>query len=312
MFVHLHLHSQYSTLDGAVLIPDLIKQLNEYQMTSCAITDHGTMSGIIEFYEKMKTAKLHPLIGIETYCTMNPDNTEDKIRDNYHLLLIAKNNQGYKQLLKLSSEAYLYNFYYRPRIYFEKLKELTGNVIVTSACMGGILSAGLEYTEDQLIDRDNRSDQLCFDLKCIFKDDFYLELQEWNDPTGQLRLYNKFILQLGKKYNIPFVITNDVHYLNKDDYLLHEIMMAMQMKMTINDYRNNPKTLHYGSEFYLKNPKEMLQAAKELDCEEAYWNTEKIAQQCNVEIELGKYYLPKFNITKTKDYQEFLKENNGK
>lgn len=255
----------------------------------------------------------------ESYCSFDQDNQEEKTRDNHHLLILAKNNAGYKQLLKLSSEAFMNNFYYKPRICFDKIKDLVGNAIITSACMGGILSAGLEYSEDnqKLVDKDNRSEGLCLVLKTLFKDDFYLELQDWNDPTGQLRLYNQFILSLGRKHDIPFVITNDVHYLKKEDYLLHEVMMAMQMKMTLEQYRNNPKTLHYGTDFYLKDSNEMLKSAKELDCEEAYYNTGKIAEQCNVEIELGKYYPPKYDITRDKDYTEFLKwknkigENNG-
>lgn len=281
-------------------------------MTSCAISDHGTLAGIVDFYTSMKKAELHPLIGIESYCSFNQDNQEEKTRDNHHLLILAKNNAGYKQLLKLSSEAFMNNFYYKPRICFDKIKDLVGNAIITSACMGGILSAGLEYSEDnqKLVDKDNRSEGLCLVLKTLFKDDFYLELQDWNDPTGQLRLYNQFILSLGRKHDIPFVITNDVHYLKKEDYLLHEVMMAMQMKMTLEQYRNNPKTLHYGTDFYLKDSNEMLKSAKELDCEEAYYNTSKIAEQCNVEIELGKYYPPKYDITKDKNYTEFLKWKN--
>jgi len=313
-FTHTHIHTQYSLLDGAILIPELVDYCKETGMTACAITDHGWMAGVIEFYKTCKKKEIKPLIGVEAYVTDDRDNlyNEDKTRDNMHMILIAKDNIGYSRLLETVSDAALNNFYYKPRIYREHLRQLGGHVVATTACLGGIFAKRLTWETDQ----DNKA-IVCSDPEGIierevefyldiFKDDFYLELQVWNDKKQYQPVYNQWLLNFGREKKLPFIITADCHYLKKEDADLHELLMAMQLGKTLEEYREDPDML-YGPHFYVALPEEMLERAKSLDCEEAYYNTNEIAEKCNVEIELGKYQEPEFCIKKAPDCEEFLK-----
>jgi len=314
-FTHLHLHTQYSLLDGAILIPELIEYLKKYEMKACAITDHGWMAGVIDFYKNCKANNIKPLIGVEAYITEDEDGKEnkDKVRDNGHLVLIAKNNQGYRDLLRLCSEAALNNFYYKPRISKRKLTQLSGNVVVTTACLGGVLADKLEWKEDEY----GRATE-CFDPNGTavanevdfyldtFGQDFYLEIQEWDSGDGYQQQYNRYLLDNFRARSIPFVIAADAHYLRSEDYELHKLLMALQMKMTVAQYEDKPE-MQYGPYFYVKTPEEMMEAAKKWNCEEAFHNTNQIADQCDVSIELGSYQLPRFKIEEAEDYREFLK-----
>lgn len=313
-YTPLHLHTQYSLLDGANLIPDLMERLKEFEIKACAITDHGWMAGIIDFYKQCKKNDIKPLIGVETYVTEDEDNwdNEQKTRDNAHLILIAKNNEGYTDLLRLCSEAALQNFYYKPRINRHKLGRLAGNCILTTACLGGVISKAVTYQKDRydrvvaVTDPDGKARQLVQWYKDTFKDDFYLEVQDWPDETNHQQEYNKFILQLGKEMGVPFVITCDSHYLKRDDYKLHELLMALQLKTTLDQYQDKEE-MKYGPHFYVKSPEEMLEAAKRWGCEEAFYNTNAIADKCHVEIELGVYKTPVFKIEEADDYEDFLR-----
>lgn len=311
-FTHLHIHTQYSLLDGANYCEELASLCKEFGMGACAITDHGWMAGVIDFYKSCKKADIKPLIGVEAYVTDDEDGKkkETRTRDNMHMVLIAKDNTGYSRLLTLVSEGALNNFYYKPRIHRNKLRALGGHCIATTACLGGIIPRRLEFEQDQygrcirisggqdIVER-----ELNFYTQ-VFGEDFYLEIQDWDDETQRQQLVNQYLLELGRKHKLPFVITSDAHYLRKEDYKLHELLMAMQLKTTVDQYQDQDE-MKYGPHFYVKSPDEMLAAAKKWDCEEAYYNTEKIAEKCNVEITLGKYQEAVFRLEEAEDYEEF-------
>jgi len=309
-FAHLHLHSEYSLLDGCIRFKELVPYLKEIGLTACALTDHGNMCGAVEFYKAMKKEGLKPLVGIEAYCSDNPDDVaqEDKIKDNMHVVLLPKDNVGLKTLFKLISEANLHNFYYKPRIQFEKLAQLAGHCVVSTACLAGILSSVVKWDSDRRMwsDETNAAEEKISFLQDHFKEDLYLELQDWNDGTDIQPAWNEFLLMVSEKRNIECVITTDAHYLRETDYELHELLMALQLKQTLEEYKQGTQ-LKYGPYFWVKPPEEMLKSAKKIGCESAFWNTGKIADKCNVELELGTYYPPVFHPEKAKDYQDFLK-----
>jgi DNA polymerase-3 subunit alpha len=311
-FTHLHLHTEYSLLDGAVTIPDLMTHLKEQGMTACAITDHGWMAGVVDFYKQCKKSDIKPLIGVEAYITEDEDGSEEKTRDNMHLVLIAKDNVGYQKLLDLCSNAALNNFYYKPRINKKHLRQLSGHVVATSACLGGVIAKRLAFEKDQYGKATRCSplypDVLPADLvfyREIFGPDFYLEVQPWNAEDNHQKVYNSFIMDLAHTHELPLVITSDAHYLKQGDHELHEVLMAMQFKTTVEKYRESGE-MQYGPYFYVKGPEEMLEGARNLGCEEAFHNTNRIAEQCEVEIELGVYKPPVFDVRTAEDYQEFL------
>lgn len=311
-FTHLHLHSQYSLLDGAILIPELVQKCKETGMQACALTDHGWMAGVIDFYKECKKQNIKPLIGVEAYITDDPDRmTEGKNRDNGHMILIAKDLEGYRRLSELISTASMENFHYKPRISIQNLSYLSGYVIATTACLGGALSKKLIFEKDNCgtalscYDPEGLAEKDARFYMDIFKEDFYLEIQGWEDKDQHQPVYNKWLLEFGRKLKLPIVITADAHYLNKEDSSLHEMIMAMQMGMTLENYRLHSK-MQYGPHFYVATPEEMLIRAKNEGCEEAYYNTIDIANKCNVEIPLGIYQLPLFDITETNDYKDFL------
>lgn len=312
-FTHLHLHTQYSLLDGANVVSNLVEHLKTHKMSACAITDHGWMAGVIDFYKACKKAEVKPLLGVEAYVTDDEDGLEnkDKTRDNMHMVLIAKDAVGYSGLLQAVSNAALNNFYYKPRISKENLRALGGHVVATTACLGGIFAKKVHFKKDdygratEVVDEDKVLDKELNFYMDVFGDDFYLELQGWDSGDRFQPVYNRFLLEFGKERKLPFVLTADAHYLTLEDEKLHELLMAMQMKQTVEHYRENSEML-YGPHFYVAEPEEMMKRAQAIGCEEAYHNTSVIADKCNVEIELGKYQEPIFKIEETEDYQEFL------
>lgn len=312
-YIPLHIHSEYSLLDGAIQFPSLVKYLQELGITSCAITDHGWMGGVVEFYKKCKKAKIKPLLGIEAYVTQDEDDLPEEIqktRDNNHIVLIAKDNIGLKILYKLISEAVTHNFYYKPRIYRPKLEQLSGHCIVTTACLKGDLASRCHFQENNYGGITKVSSNPGFNslLKWYrerFEKDFYLEFQDWDDETHKQREYNSFITQTAAYTGLPLVITSDAHYLKKEDHELHKMLMAMQFKMTLDKYKESDM-MQYGPHFYIKTPEEMVQSCTRWNCPEACKNTLEIAEKCNTEIEIGKYEYPEFDITEMEDYEEFL------
>lgn len=310
-FTHLHLHTEYSLMDGAIRIRDLVPYIKENGMMACGITDHGSLGGIIKFYQECRKADIKPLLGCEFYLTENADDlpNKEKEKDNYHAVIIAKNNKGYQGLLKLSSEAYLRNFYYKPRVNIDKLGILRGNVVCLSACLAGFLTRRATFDAERREWFDSTNEvQVMYERMCslLNKEDIYLELQDWDDGTGIQPAWNNFLLSFGGKNNTDnFVITTDAHFLTKKDHKYHELMMALQFGTTLDRYRAS-SSMKYGDWPWVKPPEMMMESAKRLGCEIAYHNTNKIAEQCSVEIELGVWKPPTFDPTQAKDYEEFL------
>jgi DNA polymerase-3 subunit alpha len=288
-FVHLHLHTEYSLLDGAISIENLVKKVVELKMPAVAVTDHGNLFSVIEFYQKAMKAGVKPIIGCEIYVAPGsrfekalPTGRNDE--EFYHLILLARNRQGYKNLLKLVTAAYLEGFYYKPRIDKELLRQHSEGLIGLSACLGGEIPSLL------LQGRYDDAKRTALDFQVMLgKENFYLELQDNGIPEQEQ--VNRELVRLSKDADIPVVATNDCHYLDMEDHKAHDALLCIQTGKTVRDANR----MHFSSEtFYLKTPEEMKRAFSYIP--EAIANTVAIADRCNLEIELGKYHLPHFPV----------------
>ncbi len=297
-FVHLHVHTEYSLLDGLSKIKNLVNLVKEMGMNSIAITDHGTMYGAIEFYKACKKAEIKPIIGCETYLAANGrlDKSANN-RRNQHLILLAKNEQGYKNLMKIVSIAHIEGYYYKPRIDWEILTKYHEGIICTSACIEGEIS--------QLV-LDNNYEQAkkrAKDFQDLFGEDYYLEIQRHPNLKGQ-DIANEGIVKISRELGIPLIATNDVHYLKKEDAFAQDILMMINTQTTVNDAKR--LSMLDIPDFYIKSPEEM--AAQFADYPDALENTQKIADKCNLEIELGSWYFPKFQLPEGKTAEETLRD----
>lgn len=298
-FTHLHLHTHYSLLDGLSKIDELLDYVKELGMDSIAITDHGAMYGVIEFYQKAKAKGIKPIMGEEFYIAKEGMDQKRPNIDNekYHLVLLAKNFTGYQNLVKLTTKAWLDGFYYKPRIDEKLLKKHSEGLICLTACLQGkiprlILSGKIDEAE-----------KLALEYKDLFgKDGFYLELQKHPHIKEQEKV-NNVLISLSKKLDIPLVATNDVHYLKKEDAEAQDILMLVNTGADPNDpERLTMKT----DDFSLKSPEEMIKDFSGVP--EAIENTQKIVNLCNLELELYKTKLPYFNLPDEKIPDEYLKE----
>lgn len=283
-FVHLHLHTEYSLLDGVGKISEYIEKAKFLKMRSIAITDHGNMFGAMEMYKKAIKNGIKPIIGIEAY--LSEKNMEAKEGRNFHIVLLAKNNDGYKNLIKISSEAYVKGFYYKPRIDKEFLKKHKDGVICLSACMQGEISR-------RILDKEplEKIKQTIEEYIEIFgKEDFYIELQN-NGFEAQNEL-NKKLFKLSKEFGLKAVATNDTHYVNKGDHVLQDVMLCIQTGSKVNDIKRMKIETE---DLYLKTREEMIEALGE-EYIEAIDNTNGIADKCNVQIEFGKFKFPYYVI----------------
>ncbi|MCX6745767.1 MAG: DNA polymerase III subunit alpha [Candidatus Parcubacteria bacterium] len=299
-FVPLHVHSHYSLLDGMAKIDDLVGKAKADGMEAMALTDHGSMYGIIEFYQKAKKAGLKPILGIETYVApYGRFNKRTKIdEERYHLILLAKNNLGYRNLLKLVTIANLEGFYYKPRIDLEILDKYKDGLIGLSACLEGeIPNAILTYK-----DLDKAASVLEKYLKIFGPDNFFLELQH-HPQIKEQNFVNEELKKLAKKSGIGLVATNDTHYLNTEDAKAQDILLCVQTNRKIQETN---RLSMMNDEFSLRTTKQMIKDFK--DCPEAISNTEKIAEACNVDIEFGKNILPKFEVPGGMPAIEYLKK----
>ncbi|MFA5050544.1 MAG: DNA polymerase III subunit alpha [Patescibacteria group bacterium] len=299
MFSHLHIHSHYSLLDGLPKIDDLIAEAKKYEMTALALTDHGVMYGVIEFYQKAKKAGLKPIIGVEAYVA--PHSRLDKKsridEKPYHLVLLAKNQEGYKNLIKLTTIAHLEGFYYKPRIDYETLVKHSSGLIALTACLQG------EIPQSIINNQLEKAEQIILKYKEIFKPgDFYLEVQSHPNSPEQEKV-NKTLLKLSQKYDVPLVATNDVHYVKSEDAEIQDILLCIQTKKKKSD-QNRLSMLF--DDFSFRSPEKMIEDFK--DYPGAIENTEKIVQACNVEIELGKIQLPHFPLPEGKTANQYLEK----
>lgn len=286
-FVHLHLHTQYSLLDGMIRLDELFKKAKEYKMPAIAITDHGNMFGAIDFYQQAYKRGIKPIIGCELYVA--PGSRNDKIASSIgetarHLIVLVKNIQGYKNLMKLTSAGHLEGFYYRPRVDKKIIKECHEGLIATSACLHGEIA--------DLIVKGNMegAKEVARTYQEIFgEDNFYLEIMENGLPDQKIA--NTGLIEISKELSIPLVATNDCHYLTAEHAEAHNILLCIQTGKTIKD--TNRMSID-SQQFYVRSPEEMkaLFAATP----EAIANTVRIAEKCNLTLEFGKFYLPKYVI----------------
>lgn len=297
-FVHLHVHSEFSLLDGANRIKDLPVRAKELGMKAISITDHGVMYGVIDFYKACKKEGIKPIIGCEVYVA--PRSRFDKEgsldKEYNHLILLAKDNKGYQNLSKLVSIGFTDGYYYKPRIDLEVLEKYHEGLIALSACLAGqvnraILEGNMEKAED-----------VAKWFKDVFKDDYYLELQ--NNGIKEQVLANQKLIEIGRKLDIPLVATNDAHYLKKSDAYNHEVLLCIQTGKKMSD---TDRMRFETDELYLKSPEEMADYFSNIP--EVIENTVKIADKCNVEFEFGNTILPNYDVPKEyKTHYDYLRK----
>ncbi len=301
-FVHLHVHTEYSLLDGAARIKDLIEKTESMGMKALAITDHGVMFGVIDFYKLALKAGIKPIIGCEVYTASRGMNDKDPNKDKYqgHLILLAENNTGYQNLIKIVSDGFVKGFYYKPRIDYDELRAHSEGLIALSGCLAGNVQRKLLTGDYEGAKRE------ALTLRDIFGEgNFFLEIQDQGleEEIRILPLQKK----LASELNIPLVATNDVHYVNKEDSKAQDILMCIQTGRTVDEENR----MRFGTqEFYLKSQEEMHRLFA--DVPEALENSVKIADRCNVSFEFNNYHLPDFSqpeeFESTKDYLRFLCE----
>lgn len=298
-FVHLHVHTEYSLLDGLTKIKNLVNTVKEMGMNSIAITDHGTMYGAIEFYKACKKAEIKPIIGCETYIA--PNGRLDKStnnRRNQHLILLAKNQQGYKNLMKIVTIAHIEGYYYKPRIDWEILQKYHEGIICASACIEG------EIAQLVLDNNYQQAKNRAKDFQDLFGEDYYLEIQRHPGLKGQ-DTANEGIIKISRELGIPLIATNDAHYLKKEDAFAQDILMMINTQTTTNDSKR--LSMLDIPDFYIKSPEEM--ATQFSDYPDALENTQKIADKCELEIELGNWYFPKFKLSEDKTPEKALHDS---
>ena len=284
-FVHLHVHSEYSLLDGMSRIKDLPVRAKELGMKAIALTDHGVMYGAVDFYKECKKNDIKPIIGCEVYVAPHSRFDKEAGRDNgyNHLILLAKNKTGYQNLSKLVSLSFVEGFYYKPRIDLEILEQYSEGLICLSACLAGSLS--------QAIIQDNmeKAEEIALWHKRVFKDDYYIEIQ--HNGLRQQIMVNQKLIQLARKLDIPLVATNDAHYLKKEDSYFHEVLLCIQTGKRMSD---EDRMRFETQEFYIKSPEEMADYFSEFP--DAIENTVKIAEKCNYDFEFGVTKLPNYDV----------------
>jgi len=290
-FVHLHLHTQYSLLDGAIRVKELIKRAKEFQMPAVAITDHGNMFGAMEFYEKCHEAGIKPIIGCELYVApesrLSRESTRGISEAAYHLILLCENMEGYRNLCKLTSVGFKEGFYYRPRIDKEVLAQHSAGLIALSACLKGEIAmhCSRDRMEEALASARWYAD--------LFPDRYYLELQENTLPEQAIA--NQRLMEVARELNLPLVATNDCHYLKREDAKAHEVLLCIQTGKTMAD----PTHMRFSAEeFYFKSPQEMATAFAYAP--EAIANTVKIAERCNLAFDFKTYHFPHFEPPRTR------------
>lgn len=300
-FTHLHLHTEYSLLDGANRIHELPAHLKTLGMDACAITDHGVMYGVLDFYRTMKSNDIHPIIGCEVYVAPRSHLEKDVAydRDPHHLILLAENNEGYRNLVKLVSISHVDGFYYRPRVDRELLQQYHDGLIALSACLSGevprlVLSGDLDGARKKALE-----------YQAIFgKDHYFLEIQ--GNGLPEQNIVNAALIRMSRDTGIPLVATNDCHYLRSDDAFAHEVLLCMQTGKTL----SSPDRLKMETDtLYVRSPEEMRQIFASVP--EAIENTEKIAQRCQVELEFGHLHLPKYETSENETPEQMLERLTG-
>ena len=292
-FTHLHLHTEFSLLDGAISLDKLVDYGKKHNLKALAITDHGNIFGAVKFFQKCKAANIKPILGIEAYFT--PDikvkNAQEKY---YHLILLVENETGYKNLCKLISFSYQKGFYFKPRIDYEQLEKYSEGLIATSACLGGYIPSLLMENQDE------KAHEAILWFKRVFKDRFYFEIQP--EDQAEQKVLNKKLALLSKEHQIDLVAAGDCHYPHAEDHEAHEVMLAIQTQRKMDD----PDRFTFGDcRAYMRTPEEMAECF--IDYPEAVWNSGKIADRCNFEFEFNKLFFPHFDIPTKQSPEEYFK-----
>ncbi|HHY90684.1 MAG TPA: DNA polymerase III subunit alpha, partial [Clostridiales bacterium] len=297
-FVHLHVHTEYSLLDGSARIRDLIRKTKELGMNAIAITDHGAMFGVIDFYKEAKKHGIKPIIGCEVYTAARRMQDKDPVKDKEmgHLVLLAKDNTGYRNLIKLVSLGYMEGFYYKPRIDLSALEKYSQGLIGLSGCIAGNI-------QQLLLNRQYEQARAeALKLNQIFGEgNFYLELQDHG--MEEQAWINQQLIRLSKETGIPLAATNDIHYLEREDADIHDILLCIQTGKTVDDA---DRLKFPTNEFYLKSPEEM--EALFPYAQEALENTVRIAEMCNVEFDFNQIHLPDYKVPEGYTPKEYLRE----
>ena len=297
-FVHLHVHTEYSLLDGACRINGMMDRVKELGQTAVAITDHGVMYGCIDFYKQAKAADIKPIIGCEVYVTRRTiaDRVHGVDNDPYHLVLLCKDRKGYENLCLLVSEAFMHGFYGKPRVDMAMLRKYHEGLIATSACLAGSIPQRL-LEEDYDAAKAN-----ALELADIFgEDNFYLELQDHGIP--EQRAVNQGICRIARETGLPLIVSNDAHYLRREDATMQDVLLCVQTGKTVDD----PNRMKFqGDEFYLKSEEELRALFPGMD--EAFENTCKIADRCNLEFVFNEYHLPSFPVPEGYTNEEYFRK----
>lgn len=294
-FVHLHVHTEYSLLDGYAQIDRLVERAKELDMKALAMTDHGAMFGTVQFYKKCKKLGIKPIIGCEVYLSEGPNTVKDNSsKEYYHLVLLAENDEGYHNLIKIVSEGYITGYYYKPRVDKEILRKYSKGIIASSACLAG------EVQQKLLENRYDDALKASLEYRDIFGEgNFFLELQD-HGIEDQI-MVNKLVQSISKETGIPMIATNDVHYVLREDAKIHDVLLCIQTGKTLNE----PKRMRFPSnEFYLKDKNEMEELFSSYPG--AIENTEMIANRCNVELDFESTHLPHFEAPEAFTNEEYL------
>lgn len=296
-FTHLHLHTPFSLLDGFTRIDKVIEKAKSLGMDSIAITDHGVMFGVIDFYKQAKKNGIKPIIGCELYTSARSYKDKETIdRKSGHIILLAKNNIGYQNIIKLVSIGFVDGLYYKPRVDYELLEKYSQGVVCLSACLAGDVQRYILAGDYE------KAKELALKLENIYgQGNFYLEMQDHG--IVEQKKVNIYLRKLSKDTGIPLVVTNDVHYVDKQDHKAHEILLCIQTGKTLDDEQ---KMEFQTNEFYFKSQDEMYELFE--DDEEALYNTQVIADMCNVEFDFNSYHLPNYNVPDNYTPFEYLKE----
>ena len=295
-FVHLHNHSEYSLLDGTARIENLVHKAKEEDMPAVALTDHGVLFGAIKFYQEAKKQGIKPIIGCELYVAKDHQQKDVRNKENYHLALLAENKQGYRNLLKLVSIAYLDGFYYKPRVDKELLAEYSQGLIALSSCLAGKIESLIQNRQFELAKEEVE------DYRSIFgADNFFLELQDHG--LKEEKEVNNELIRLSRECEVPLVVTNDVHYLEKDDAQAHDVLLCIQTGKKVSD---EDRMEFPNDEFYFKSQEEMEELFGNYP--KAIENTAKIAKRCHLDFNFEQTLLPDYEVPEGESLESYLRK----
>ena len=295
MFTHLHVHTEYSLLDGLSRIGPMVQRCQELGMNALGITDHGVMYGAVDFYSACREAGINPILGCEVYLAPGSHTSRTAAdRNPYHLTLLARDNTGYANLIQLVTRSHLDGFYYKPRVDRDLLNRYRGGIVALSGCLSG------EFAELTLAGREQEARASIDWFREVYQDDFYLELQR-HDGLPELDTVNASLMEMNRTLGIPLAATNDFHYVHREDASMQDIRICISTNTNVNDGKRLKMS---GDSFYLKSPDEMLQLFPEFP--EAVANTQRIADTCDIRLNFDRIRLPQYETPDGSEPQAYL------